>query len=118
MLGGHWSAYWFNGYVYGSEIPCGLDVLRLVSNEHLFENEIAAVRLARTDTFKPQHQPRITWPTSVVVAKAYLDQLIRGENVDPQMAARVSGDLDAAAASAGPPVAARLTATAAERAGG
>ncbi len=113
-LGGHWSAYWFNGYVYGSEIARGLDVLRLVPSEHLSENEIAAARLARTDTFNPQHQPRITWPTSVVVAKAYLDQLIRGENIDPQMAARVSDDLDAAAASAGPPVADRLTATAAE----
>jgi hypothetical protein len=29
MLGGFWSAYWHNGYIYGSEIARGLDVLRL-----------------------------------------------------------------------------------------
>jgi hypothetical protein len=26
---GHWSAYWYNGHIYGSEISRGLDILEL-----------------------------------------------------------------------------------------
>ncbi|MFI1989913.1 LVIVD repeat-containing protein [Actinoplanes sp. NPDC020271] len=29
MLGGSWSAYWYNGYVYSSDIQKGLDVLKI-----------------------------------------------------------------------------------------
>jgi hypothetical protein len=29
MLGGHWSAYWYNGVIVGSEIARGLDILEL-----------------------------------------------------------------------------------------
>ncbi|HLW76020.1 MAG TPA: hypothetical protein VKS01_03525, partial [Bryobacteraceae bacterium] len=30
ILGGYWSAYWFNGYIYGSEIARGVDVFKMV----------------------------------------------------------------------------------------
>jgi hypothetical protein len=78
ILGGHWSAYWYNGYIYGSEIARGFDVLRLTPSEHLTRNELDAANLVRYETFNPQHQPRIVWPASFVVARAYLDQLERG----------------------------------------
>ena len=29
ILGGSWSAYWYNGYIYSSDIQKGLDVLKL-----------------------------------------------------------------------------------------
>ena len=28
-MGGYWSAYWYNGYIYGSEIARGVDVFKL-----------------------------------------------------------------------------------------
>jgi hypothetical protein len=96
MLGGHWSAYWYNGHIYGSEIARGLDVLRLTPSEHLSRNEIEAASLVRVDQFNPQHQPRTVWPASIVVARAYLDQLIRSEGIQPELAARVANELDRA----------------------
>jgi len=35
VTGGYWSAYWYNGQIYGSEIARGLDVFRLKPSEHL-----------------------------------------------------------------------------------
>jgi hypothetical protein len=80
--GGYWSAYWYNGYIYGSEISRGFDVFRLVPSEHLTQNEIDAATLVRANEFNPQLQPMLEWPASPVVARAYLDQLARGDAVD------------------------------------
>jgi hypothetical protein len=81
VIGGHWSAYWYNGYIYGSEIQRGIDVLSLAPSEHLSQNELDAARLIRYTTFNPQTQGRIVWPAAFVVARAYLDQLVRGEGL-------------------------------------
>ena len=78
QLGGHWSAYWYNGHIYASEITRGLDILNLTPSEHLTQNEIDAAKSARVATFNPQTQSRITIPASFVVARAYVDQLKRG----------------------------------------
>ncbi len=40
ILGGYWSAYWYDGYIYGTEIARGLDVLKLLPSDHLTANEI------------------------------------------------------------------------------
>ena len=77
IMGGQWSAYWYNGYIYGAEIARGLDVLKLVPSEQLTANEIDAATLIHADLFNPQHQRRIEWPAVPVVARAYLDQLDR-----------------------------------------
>jgi len=77
VTAGHWSTYWYNGHIYGSEIGRGLDVLRLLPSEHLSQNEIDAAALVRLDEFNAQQQPRIAWPAVPVVARAYLDQLAR-----------------------------------------
>lgn len=77
VLGGFWSTYWHNGLLFGSAIIRGLDVLELVPSEQLTENEIAAAKLARFNEFNAQNQPRYTWPTSFIVANAYVDQLVR-----------------------------------------
>ena len=78
QLGGHWSAYWYNGQIYASEITRGLDILNLTPSEHLTQNEIDAAKSARVAMFNPQTQARITIPASFVVARAYVDQLKRG----------------------------------------
>src|SRR5690606_38987710 len=88
LLGGHWSAYWYNGAIYASEIARGLDVLELLPSEHLTQNEIDAARLVRFETFNPQTQPRATWPAHFSVARAYIDQLRRDGSIP-------AGELDA-----------------------
>ena len=77
ITGGYWSAYWYNGHVYGSEMSRGLDVFALVPGDQLTQNEIDAARLVRARGFNVQHQDRISWPADRVVALAYAAQLVR-----------------------------------------
>ena len=79
--GGYWSSYYYNGFIYAAEIARGLDILRLVPGEHLTQNELDAASLVRWEEFNSQNQPKVTWPTSIVVARAYLDQLKRSKAV-------------------------------------
>ncbi len=83
-MGGQWSTYWYNGYIYGSEIARGVDVLRLVPNKFLTQNEIDASNQIHFDELNVQNQPHIEWPKNFIVAKAYLDQLARGNSVSAQ----------------------------------
>jgi hypothetical protein len=77
LLGGAWSAYWYNGHIYSSEIARGLDIFELTPSEFLTQNEIAAAKTVRMADFNVQNQQKIEWPAQLVVAKAYLDQLER-----------------------------------------
>ena len=82
VLGGYWSAYWYQGRIYGTEIVRGIDVLALLPSEHLSENEIASALAANErGGFNPQQQFSVTWPAEPVVARAYLDQLERNEGL-------------------------------------
>jgi hypothetical protein len=76
-MGGQWSTYWYNGYIYGSEIARGVDVFKLVPNKFITQNEIDASNQVHFDELNVQNQPKITWPENFVVARAYLDQLTR-----------------------------------------
>jgi hypothetical protein len=77
ILGGDWSAYWYNGFIYGSEIARGLDVFQLTPTKFLTQNEIDAARSVRVETLNVQNQQKIEWPANLAVAKAYVDQLSR-----------------------------------------
>src|ERR1700686_4281600 len=79
VLGGEWSAYWYNGYIYGSEIARGLDVFELTASKFLTQNEIDAAKTVRVSELNVQDQKKIEWPTLLVVAKAYVDQLSRSQ---------------------------------------
>jgi hypothetical protein len=81
VLGGFWSAYWYNGHIYGSEIARGFDVFGLTPSEHMSANEIAAASQVQLAQFNAQHQTRITWAPSFVVARSYLDQLVRADDI-------------------------------------
>jgi hypothetical protein len=96
ITGGYWSAYWYNGYIYGGEIARGMDVFRLIPGDQLSQNEIDAARSIYLDRFNAQLQPRITWPATSVVAKAYLDQLVRSNGVRSERAEAARSALDAA----------------------
>jgi len=83
VLGGEWSAYWYNGYIYGSEIARGLDVFELTASKFLTQNEIDAAKTVRVSELNVQDQKKIEWPTQLVVAKAYVDQLSRSQALAP-----------------------------------
>ncbi|MGK5741187.1 hypothetical protein [Micromonospora sp. URMC 103] len=77
VLGGFWSAYWYNGQVYGSEIARGFDVLGLKPSEHLTAAEIQAAREVQVPQLNAQSQTKIDWAPSFAVARARFDQLAR-----------------------------------------
>ena len=79
VLGGDWSAYWYNGYIYASEIARGLDVFRLTPTKFLTQNEINAAKEVRVAELNVQNQQKIEWPRDLTVAKAYVDQLSRSQ---------------------------------------
>jgi len=79
ILGGDWSAYWYNGRIYASEIARGLDIFELSPTRFLTRNEIDAAKTVRVAEFNVQNQQKIEWPAKLVVAKAYLDQLERSQ---------------------------------------
>ena len=93
MLGGDWAAYWYNGHLYASEIDRGLDILDLKPSDQLSQNEIDAAKLVHFDVFNPQNQPKLVWPASFVVARAYLDQLVRGNGISSARSAAITRDL-------------------------
>ena len=77
VLGGAWSAYWYNGHIYASEIARGLDIFELTPTQHLTQNEIDAAKAVRVAELNVQNQQKIEWPRRLIVAKAYVDQLER-----------------------------------------
>jgi hypothetical protein len=79
VLGGDWSAYWYNGYIYGSEIARGLDIFELTPTKSLTQNEIDAAKTVQVSELNVQNQQKIEWPAKLAVAKAYLDQLSRSQ---------------------------------------
>jgi hypothetical protein len=79
VLGGDWSAYWYNGAIYGSEIARGLDVFELTPTQFLTQNEIDAAKTVRVAELNVQNQQKIEWPAQLVVARAYVDQLARSQ---------------------------------------
>ena len=75
--GGSWSVYWYNGAMISSEIARGLDVADLVPSEFLTKNEIDAAKTVKWAYLNAQGQPKIEWPPSFALARAYADQIER-----------------------------------------
>ena len=99
-MGGQWSTYWYNGYIYGSEIARGVDVFKLVPNEYLTQNEIDAASQVHFDELNVQNQPKITWPQNFIVARAYIDQLNRSGALAPERIGALNAAIAKAEASA------------------
>ncbi len=79
--GGYWSTYWYNGHIYGSEMARGLDVFALTPSAFLSQNEIDAANSVKQEYYNVQGQAKFDWPASYVLARAYLDQLERGNGL-------------------------------------
>jgi hypothetical protein len=82
-MGGSWSVYWYNGNIVSSEIARGMDVAQLVPSQYISQNEIDAANTVKWDYLNAQGQPKISWPPSFALAKAFTDQLERKGCVAP-----------------------------------
>ena len=98
---GSWSVYWYNGLIVSSEIARGLDVFELQPSAYLTKNEIDAANTVRFDHLNPQGQPKITWPASFALSRAYVDQLERSRGLTARQIADVRAKLAAAEAMSG-----------------
>src|SRR6266404_5501305 len=99
VLGGEWSAYWYNGSIYGSEIARGLDVFELTPSKFLTQNEIDAAKTVRVSELNVQNQQKIEWPAQLVVAKAYVDQLSRSQALSANQIAALQKAIQSAESS-------------------
>ena len=66
ITGGYWSAYFYNGKIYGTDIVRGLDVFRLVESDYLSQDEIdfagaALPVFGPKKIFNPQQQFPMGW---------------------------------------------------------
>ena len=70
VTGGYWSAYWYNGRIYATEIVRGIDVFALEPSEHLTAEEIAAAEAAsyEGEMFNPQTQYPVEWTAEQIEA--------------------------------------------------
>jgi len=111
--GGYWAGYYYNGHIIASEIIRGLDIFALKPSEYLTQNEIDAANSVKFDTFNPQDQPKIVWPATFSLPRAYLDQLARNKGLAADKIAAARASLDAAEKASGAQRAAALTKAAA-----
>jgi hypothetical protein len=96
VTGGFWAAYWYNGYIYGSEIARGLDIFELKPSKYLTQNEIDAAKLVHMDRYNPQLQPKLVWPAAFPVVRSYLDQLVRDNGLPEARTSAIAAAVDAA----------------------
>ncbi len=96
VLGGSWSAYWYNGVIVSSEIVRGLDIFALTPSPFISQNEIDAAKTVHLAYLNVQDQPKFTWPPSFSLSRSYLDQLERGNGQSAEKIASARKALDAA----------------------
>ena len=80
--GGAWSVYWYNGVMVSSEISRGLDIFELTPSGFISRNELDAAKTVHFDYLNTQGQPKLVWPPSFSLARAYVDQLERSRGLE------------------------------------
>jgi hypothetical protein len=95
-MGGSWSSYWYNGYIVSSEIARGLDIFELLPSPYISQNEIDAAKTVKFDYLNTQGQPKLVWPPSFALARAYVDQLARSNGLASSSIASVRAALTSA----------------------
>jgi LVIVD repeat-containing protein len=100
-IGGSWGAYYWNGFIYSSELARGFDILELVPTDKLSANEIAAAKLVTMTEYNPQSQPHYTFPAAFPVVRSYLDQLVRNNGLSSDRTSAIDKALASAEAQSG-----------------
>jgi hypothetical protein len=101
MGGGYWSAYWYNGHIVGSEMQRGLDVFELLPSGAISQNEIDAAKTVNWNFLNVQDQPKIVWPASFPLSRAYTDQLERWKGLSATQVSAVRDGLRSAESASG-----------------
>ena len=96
VMGGSWSVYWYNGKIVSSEIARGLDVAELVPSQFVSQNEIDAAKTVQWAYLNAQGQPKIEWPASFALSRAFTDQLERKGCFNSASIAAIRSSLTAA----------------------
>jgi hypothetical protein len=100
-MGGSWSVYWYNGSIVSSEIARGLDITELTPSEFISQNEIDAAKTVHMDYLNAQGQPKLVWPPSFALARAYVDQLERNKCLSADRISSVRAALTSAERASG-----------------
>jgi len=93
---GSWSVYWYNGMIVSSEIARGLDIFELLPSGLISQNELEASKTVKFDYLNAQEQRKLVWPPSFAKARAYLDQLERGNGLAASNITAARADLASA----------------------
>ncbi|MGE0439989.1 MAG: LVIVD repeat-containing protein [Gemmatimonadales bacterium] len=93
VSGGSWSVYWYNGVIVSSEIARGLDIYELTPSGWISQNEIDAAKTVKFDYLNAQGQPKMVWPASFSLSRAYLDQLERDRGLAADKIASTRAEL-------------------------
>ena len=112
--GGSWSVYWYNGVMVSSEISRGLDLFELTPSAFVSQNEIDAAKTVHFDYLNTQGQPKLVWPPSFSLARAYVDQLERSNGLSADRISAVRSALASAERASGAPRGDALTQLATE----
>jgi hypothetical protein len=91
-----WATYWYNGFVYGTEIARGFDTFGLLPSEHLSANEIEAASEIVLDQFNSQLMSELVAAPSFAVVRASFDQAVRIDALDDMTADKVTKSVDKA----------------------
>jgi hypothetical protein len=94
--GGFWSVYWYNGMLIGSEMQRGLDIFELTPSAAISQNELDAAKTVHFDFLNVQDQPKLVWPASFALSRAYADQLERWKGLSADQVTAVRTALTAA----------------------
>jgi hypothetical protein len=100
---GSWSAYWYNGVIVSSEISRGLDIYELRPSGLISQNEIDAAKSVHFDFLNVQDQPKLVWPASFALARAYVDQLERSNGLAGGRISAIRAALSGAEKASGTP---------------
>ncbi|MDX1585584.1 MAG: hypothetical protein R3222_02525, partial [Balneolaceae bacterium] len=60
------------------------DIFKLKPSPYITKNEIEAANTVQFDQLNPQGQPKFDWPATFALARAYVDQLERGEGLSEE----------------------------------
>jgi hypothetical protein len=78
-----------------------MDVFELKPSEFISQNEIDAAKTVQWTELNAQGQPKIVWPPSFALARAYVDQLERNKCLTASRISAVRGALASAEKAAG-----------------
>jgi hypothetical protein len=96
VFGGFWTAYWYNGHLYGTELARGIDVFELTRSKDMSDADLAAMNEVSVDEISAQLQTQFVWAPSFNVARSHFDQAVRTGAVTGRDADQVARLLDRA----------------------